>query len=183
MPFTITLPAVNGSSDVQIANVTTQPFTLTHPNITFHITGTVLPLPRNVSGAVSAFLGNYVSARDSDIILSTPLFPGLTVPAKFPAPRPKPTILRNVTIRDMKIKPVGAGMVASGTVLARVVLPRGIEVGVDVVRVFPDVIVYDGPVPEELHAALKTDFRILNYPVNDDDRNVPPCAVLARPAP
>lgn len=187
LPFTVSLPPVNASTDylsVPIANVTTQSFTLTHPNISLSINGTVLPFPRDAFSALSAFLSNYVSAIDSDIILSTPFFPGLSLPAKFPAPHPKPTILRDVTIHDMKIKPVGSGMAASGTVLARVVLPHGIEVGVDVVRVFPDVIVYDGPVPDPAEGQPQTASasRVLNYPVDDHD-DVPPAPPLPDPLP
>ncbi|OCH86734.1 hypothetical protein OBBRIDRAFT_760838 [Obba rivulosa] len=151
LPFTVSLAPIRNDTDtlpsIPVASVYTQPFTLTHPNITLSINGTVLPIAKNVSGALSAFLGNYVSAIDSDIVLSSPMFPNLTIDATFPAPHPKPQILRNVTIKDMKIKPTGSTMTASGTVLAQVVLPKGIEVGLDVVRVFPDVLVYDGEVP------------------------------------
>ncbi|KZT08206.1 uncharacterized protein LAESUDRAFT_724225 [Laetiporus sulphureus 93-53] len=191
LPFIVSLPPFNATepepSPVEIATVYTAPFTLTHPNITISISGKVLPLPRNASTMVSNFLGNYVSARDSEIILETPLIPGLSVGTIFPAPRPKPHILRNVTIKDMKIKPVGSGMLASGTVFARVVLPRGIEVGVDVARVFPDVLVYDGEAPEggwpQAANASEPSFRVLNYPVDDRDPDVPPTPPLPNPLP
>ncbi|GBE83381.1 hypothetical protein BKA93DRAFT_848176 [Sparassis latifolia] len=152
MPFVISLPFVNASTvstSVRVATVNTQPFTLTHPNVTVGINGTVLPLSTDASATVSAFLGNYISGRDSDIVLSTPLIHNLTLEAKFPAAHPKPQILRNVTIKDMKIKAIGSGMYASGIVFARVVQPRGMNVGLDVVRVFPDVLVYDGEVPDD----------------------------------
>ncbi|OBZ76471.1 hypothetical protein A0H81_02995 [Grifola frondosa] len=146
MPFFVSLPTPNHTS-VEVAFVHTQPFTLTHPNISLAVDGAVLPLSRNASGALSTFAGNYSSGLDSDITISTPLLPDLTIEAKFPGPNPKPRILRNVTIRDMRIKPTSGPMVASGTVVARVVLPKGIHVGVNVTRVFPDVLVFDGEVP------------------------------------
>lgn len=39
-------------------------------------------------------------------------------------------------------------MLASGIVQANVVLPKGIHVGLEVGRVYPDVLVFDGEVPE-----------------------------------
>lgn len=47
----------------------------------------------------------------------------------------------------MKIKPTGGAFLASGIVRARVVLPKGMNVGLDIFRVFPDVLVFDGDVP------------------------------------
>lgn len=47
----------------------------------------------------------------------------------------------------MKIRPSGTTFLASGIVFAKVVLPKGIDVGVDVSRVFPDVLVFDGEAP------------------------------------
>ncbi|OCH86736.1 hypothetical protein OBBRIDRAFT_837936 [Obba rivulosa] len=149
LPFTVSLvPMRNGADTLHpVVSVCTQPFTLTHPN--------KLPSPSTVRSyssrktypVRSAFLRNYVSAIDSNIVLSSPMFPNLTIDATFPAPHPKSQILRNLTIKDMKIKPTGSTMTPSGTILAQIVLPKGIEVGLDVVRVFPDVHVYDGEVP------------------------------------
>ncbi|CAL1710343.1 unnamed protein product [Somion occarium] len=146
LPFTIYLPNYD-TNPVPVANISTPPFPLTHPNITLSISGYVLPLDRTTSPALSSFLTSYLSAQDIPILVSSALVPSLTLPAIFPAPNPPPQVLRNVTIKDMKIKPAGnGGMVASGTVWARVVLPKGINVGLDVNRVFPDVLVFDGPV-------------------------------------
>jgi len=47
----------------------------------------------------------------------------------------------------MKIRPVGSAFLASGIVKARAVLPKGMNVGLDVFRVLPDVLVFDGEVP------------------------------------
>jgi len=67
----------------------------------------------------------------------------------FPAPDPPPRLLRNVTIRDMKIKP-GTTLLASGTIVARIVLPIGVNVALEVSKVLPDVLVFDGEVPEDV---------------------------------
>jgi hypothetical protein len=49
----------------------------------------------------------------------------------------------------MKVKPTAGGtFLASGTVFVRVVLPKGLNVGLDVSRVLPDVLVFDGEVPD-----------------------------------
>lgn len=45
----------------------------------------------------------------------------------------------------MKIKP-GTPFTASGTVFARIMLPRGVDVGLFVSRVLPDVLIFDGEV-------------------------------------
>lgn len=174
LPFTILLPA-NESTPIPIANVSTFPFALTHPNITLSITGHVLPIDKASSPYLSSFLSSYLSAEDAPIIISSPLVQGLHVPALFPAPRPPPQVLRNVTIQDMKIKPTNGGnMAASGTVFARVVLPRGINVGLDVSKVLPDVLIFDGPVSGEdddtEDAALR---RIVNMFSSPRERPLP----------
>ena len=125
LPFVVYLPPNGTAPPVPLAHVQSPPFALTYGNTTLGLTGVVLPLPRNASQALSEFLGAYVSVRDADILLETTLLPGVRIPTKFPAPHPAPQILRDVKIKDMKVKPVGQGMVASGTVLARIVLPPG----------------------------------------------------------
>ncbi|KAJ7716304.1 hypothetical protein B0H16DRAFT_1898438 [Mycena metata] len=147
LPFIIALPDGDAAPH-SIASVSTAPFTLTHPNITLSITGTVLPIPAAASPLLSTFLTRYLSGLPNPILLSTPHIPDLVVDLDFPAPSPRPQILRNVTIRDMAIRPHGATFTASGTVYARVVLPPGMDVGLHVGRVLPDVLVFDGPVPE-----------------------------------
>ncbi|KAI0760888.1 hypothetical protein BD413DRAFT_593969 [Trametes elegans] len=149
LPFTISLPdpTPSGARSVPVASVHSHPFTLTHPNISLTVSGSVIPLANNASRSLSAFVSEYISGRDADIQITTPLVPGLVINTTFPAPHPKPEILRNVSISDMKIMPTGTTMVASGTVHALVVLPQGIYVGVNASRVFPDVLVFDGEVP------------------------------------
>ena len=177
LPFIISLPSPElDAPSVPVAAVHSQPFTLTRPNISLSVTGGVVPLPRNSSGALSEFVSEYISGRDADIQITTPLMPGLVVNTTFPAPHPRPDILRNVSITDMRIKPIGASMFASGVVHALVVLPHGIHVGVNASRVFPDVLVYDGPVPTEGEDDLYS---------NDDEgeHDPPPTQPLPDPLP
>lgn len=184
LPFVVYLPPNGTAPPVPLAHVQSPSFALLHGTTTISLTGAVLPLPRNASHSLSQFLGAYVSARDADILLETTLLPGVHIPTKFPAPRPAPQILRDVEVKDMKVKPAGQGMVASGTVLARVVLPPGIEVGIDVLQVFPDVLVYDGEVPETLVPPVPNPkLRVLNFPLDDGDRDVPPQPPLPDPLP
>ncbi|KAJ6565632.1 hypothetical protein DFH09DRAFT_1157700 [Mycena vulgaris] len=149
LPFTISLPST--AAPIPIAAVSTAPFTLTHPNITLAISGAVLPLSAPAVPLLSTFLTRYLSGGVNPILVSTPLIPGLTLDLDFPAPHPRPQVLRNVTIHDMAIKPHagGASFTASGTVYARVVLPRGMHVGLHVARVLPDVLIFDGEVPDD----------------------------------
>ncbi|KAG1769840.1 hypothetical protein EDD22DRAFT_868174 [Suillus occidentalis] len=149
LPFIISLPGENHSS-VPIVSVHTDPFTLAHPNITLTISGSVLPLPPPPSTSISTFLSRYLSLEPNPVSVACPLFPSFVVDMEFPPPSSKPQILRNVTIHDMKIKPNSAstGFLASGSVFARIVLPKGMDLTLDVTRVFPDVLVYDGEVHE-----------------------------------
>jgi hypothetical protein len=170
LPFVISLPSIDNTSIVPVAAVTTAPFALTHPNITLHAAGGILPISSDESATFSAFLGRYLSARPNPIVISTSLFPSYTLDAVFPAPNPKPQILRDVTIRDMKIKPSGPGgsFLASGTVYAKIVLPRGMNVEVDVERVLPDVLIYDGLVPPTFNVSTQM------IPRNDPPPPPPP---------
>ncbi|KAH7928366.1 hypothetical protein BV22DRAFT_1059190 [Leucogyrophana mollusca] len=148
LPFIVSLPDHKHSS-IPVASVYSSPFTLTHPNITLFVSGTVLPLPSNASSVLSAFVSRYLSLDHNPITIASPLFPSLVIETDFPAPNPKPQVMRNVTIHDMKIKPSGSGngFLASGTVFARIALPKGMDLSLDVTRVFPDVLVFDGEVP------------------------------------
>ncbi|KAJ7118452.1 hypothetical protein C8R43DRAFT_1077421 [Mycena crocata] len=146
LPFTISLPSVDNEA-VPVASVSTAPFTLTHPNITLDISGAVLPILAISSSLLSSFVTRYLSGLANPILVSTTLIPGLAVDLEFPAPNPRPQILRNVTIHDMVIRPAASSFTASGTVYARVVLPPGMQVGLHVGRVLPDVLVFDGEVP------------------------------------
>lgn len=151
IPFTVALPAANDLQElIPVAAVHTVPFALTHPNVSMSLAGHVLPLTADASVAVSKLLANYVSSQDSEVSISTPMLPDFAVTATFPALRPKPQILRDVTIKNMKIK-TGAnnGMLASGTVFARIVLPPGFRVGLNISRILPDVLIFDGEVSDQ----------------------------------
>ncbi|KIK61783.1 hypothetical protein GYMLUDRAFT_224884 [Collybiopsis luxurians FD-317 M1] len=164
LPFIISLlPLTPPNPDpnpnpIPIASVQTRPFSLTHPNISLDITGHVLPLPSNGDAfpTFSKFLTRYLSGLSNPISISTPLIHDMTVELAFPAPNPKPRILQNVTIRDMKIKPnsIGSTFLASGTVLAHVVLPKGMDIDLDVKKVLPDVLVFDGEVPDDVDVGI-----------------------------
>ncbi|KAF8831965.1 hypothetical protein HHX47_DHR1001187 [Lentinula edodes] len=151
LPFVVSLLS-ESSSLTPIASVQTDPFALTHPNITLGITGYVLSLPPDAFPVLSTFLTHYLAGRSNLISISTPLVSDMTIEANFPAPNPKPQILRNVTIHDMKMKP-GNTFLASGTVLAHIVLPKGmdVDIDIDVKCVLPDVLVFDGEVPDDVH--------------------------------
>ncbi|KNZ71684.1 hypothetical protein J132_07596 [Termitomyces sp. J132] len=148
IPFIVSLPYTNASRHpIPIASVSTAPFTLTHPNITLDLSGMVLPLSNESGPVLSSFLSRYLSGQSNTILISTPLIANLTVQTVFPPPNPPPRILRNVTIKDMKVKP-GTTLLASGTIFARIVLPKGVDVDLMVSRVLPDVLVFDGDVPD-----------------------------------
>ncbi|KZT26021.1 hypothetical protein NEOLEDRAFT_1113285 [Neolentinus lepideus HHB14362 ss-1] len=149
LPFIISL--LNESIALPVASIHTNPFNLTHPNITLSLFGSVLPLPSTVTPVLSSFLSRYLSGQSNPVQIASLLLSDLSVDTFFPAPHPKPQILRDVTIRDMKIMPSGPGgnaIAASGTVFARAVLPKGMDVSLSVNRVWPDVLVYDGEVPD-----------------------------------
>ncbi|KIY74273.1 hypothetical protein CYLTODRAFT_385048 [Cylindrobasidium torrendii FP15055 ss-10] len=145
LPFTVSL-----APGVPIAAVNTAPFTTTHPNITIDVTGSVLPLPPTSTNLLSVFLSRYLSGKPNDISISTPLIHNLTVDATFPGPQPKPQVLRNVTIQDMKLKAWNTSFLASGVVYARVVLPAGMNISINVTNILPDVLIFDGAPPDDL---------------------------------
>ena len=133
-----------------IVHVKTMPLTLTHPNATVHVHGHVATLTRNSFPSLSSFVTSYLNGESPRISLSTPLLHGITVDTVFPAPDPRPQVLRNVTIKDMKIRPLTSGMMfASGTVFANVVLPKGMDMSLQVDAIYPQLLIYDGPVPDD----------------------------------
>ncbi|GLB39567.1 hypothetical protein LshimejAT787_0700770 [Lyophyllum shimeji] len=155
-PFIVSLPSSDShNSPIPVASVSTAPMTLTRPNVSLDISGTVLPLPREATPILSSFLSRYLSKESNAILISSPLVPELSLETIFPPPNLPPRILRNVTIKDMRIKP-GTAFLTSGTVYARVVLPKGFDVGLVVSRVFPDVLVFDGEVPDSIQVPPKS---------------------------
>ena len=153
LPFVISVPP---HSDDTLANYTTpivhaetDPLILTHPNATVHIHGHVTALTHDSFPLLSTFVTSYLNGESPRISLSTPLLPNITVGTVFPAPNPQPQVLQNVTIKDMKIRPLSSGMMlASGTVFANIVLPKGMDMSLQVDAVYPQLLVYDGPVPD-----------------------------------
>ena len=168
LPFIISIP---NKTTVALASVSTFPFSFETPNITVSMAGDVLPISFSSFSVISHFVSRYLSGKPNDILISSPLLDGLEVEAVFPAPVPRPQILRDVTIRDMKIRPTGTTFLASGIVEGRVVLPSGMNVGLDIFRVLPDVLIFDGEVPP---SANTTDH---------DDPDLPPEMPLPDPLP
>lgn len=75
--------------------------------------------------------------------------PSLTLDLLFPAPHPAPKIVRSVTVEGMRLSQRGDAIEASGTVVALVQLPAGLEsVDLDVSAIQPDVLIYDGKADE-----------------------------------
>ncbi|KAG6380131.1 hypothetical protein JVT61DRAFT_8218 [Boletus reticuloceps] len=146
LPFIVSLPIGNQDTYIPIAAADTEPFLLTHPNVTLFISGRALSLPSTAIEAVSSFVSRYLSLQPNPITISSPLFPTLIINTEFPSPATKPKILRDVTIRNMKVKPYGTEFLASGEVFALIVLPRGMNFKMDVKQIMPDILVYDGDI-------------------------------------
>ena len=197
LPFVVSVPPqleTAKESSIPLASVTAEPFALTHPNITFSLHGNVLPISPSAAPALSSLISDYLSGIDHPISITSPFDPlsGYTVHTKFPAPHPRPEVLRNVTIEDMKIRASGTTILASGTVHARIALPEGMDVTVLINRLHPDALIYDGPVeppsptPLPLTRTLMTaqDMTKHHSVVEvDDDDDVPPAPPLPSPLP
>ena len=152
LPFTISHDPSDSPAGhtPPIVHVETDPITLTHPNTTVFVHGHAAALTRDSFPSLSSFITLYLNGESPEITLSTPLLPGITLDAVFPAPDPRPQVLQNVTIKDMKVRPLTSGtMLASGTVFANVVLPKGMDMSLQVDAVYPQLLVYDGPVPND----------------------------------
>lgn len=149
LPFTVSLPNSNTSTSIKVADIATLPFESTHPNISISLSGAVPALSKSSFPLLSTFLSRYLNGEPNPIMISTPLLDGQgsQLRAELPAPPERPQLLRNVTIKDMHIRASGTTILTSGTIFAKVVLPKGLDVGVDVYRLFPDVLVFDGEVP------------------------------------
>jgi hypothetical protein len=85
----------------------------------------------------------------------------------------------------MKIRPSGTTFLASGTVFAKVVLPKGIDVGVDVFSVFPDVLVFDGEAPVTLQhtQTLRPHIHLPTRKRDVQQHEAPPMPSLPDPLP
>ncbi len=152
LPFVVSVPPkldTAEESSIPLASVTAEPFSLTHPNITFSLHGNVLPIAPSAASALSSLISDYLSGIDHPISITSTfeLFSSYTAYTKFPAPHPRPEVLRNVTIEDMKIRASGTTILASGTVHARIALPEGMDVALLINRLHPDALIFDGPLP------------------------------------
>lgn len=118
------------------------------------------------SDALGVFLRRFLHGEDSPIVVrglpgmprrykgpSPPGFvlhtlPSLALDLLFPAPHPAPQIVQSVTVEGMHIGG-GDSIEASGTVVALVQLPPGLEsVELEVSAILPDVLIYDGKADE-----------------------------------
>ncbi|WWC66974.1 uncharacterized protein I206_100881 [Kwoniella pini CBS 10737] len=179
LPFAIALPALHGSmvGESKMAEVITQPITIggIKKDIQLKISGVITAdLSEHAnsfsSSPLSFFLQNYLHGKDNPILVnglstlppfvpsSTPhppswllrTLPTLSLPLTFPGPKPKPKIIESVTIDHMRISESNGKMKASGIVIAQIELPKDMQsVKIDVVEVLPDVLVFDGPSPED----------------------------------
>jgi hypothetical protein len=189
LPLVVWIPSPSGTTSdslVPLASVTSEPFTLTHPNITLSLHGSVFPIHPPAAPALSSLISDYLSGIDHPISITSPfnLFSDFTAHTKFPAPHPQPKVLRNVTIEGMKIHTSGTTILAKGVVHARVALPEGMDVALHVSRVLPDVLIFDGPLssasfPAPSITTLSSNPKMPSY--GDDD--VPPAAPLPSPLP
>ena len=153
LPFIISVPLHQDSALTDnispVVHVDTDPLTLTYPNTTIDIHGHIVTLTHDSFPSLSSFVTSYLKGKSPRILLSTPLLPDITFGTVFPALDHRPQVLRNVTIKEMKIRPLASGtMLASGTVFANAVLPKGMDMSLQVDAVYPQLLVYDGPVPD-----------------------------------
>ena len=153
LPYQVSLLAPS-LSPVPIATGRVKP-EVTPSNITLPIKGTILRVPSTSTSPhatiiLSHFLTLYLSGISPPIRISTPLLPHLHLDTIFPAPNPPPKVLRDVTIKRMMLSMGKEGeFFASGTVWARLVMPKGINVPINATDIWPDVLVFDGEVPKE----------------------------------
>lgn len=145
-------------------------FNATH--IIIPLSGHVLPFADpsvHLPDAISAFVTSYLSYRPAPISISSPFYPSLEVSAEFPPPRHRLELVRDVKVENMNIRPgllsndlpiqdrdifLDGSMrmmdiLASATIHARVVFPRGIDLDVRVTRLWVDCFVFDGEAPPE----------------------------------
>lgn len=115
--------------------------------------------------ALSQFLQNYLQGDDNPITVrglgempkghsgsdAPPPWvlrslPSLQLHLVFPSPKDRPDVVREVTIEQMRLGEANGQMIASGTVVALIELPDGMErVALNVSAIKPDVMVHDGP--------------------------------------
>ena len=192
LPFVVWIDPPNDTTTqslVPLASVTAEPFALTHPNITLSLHGNVPPISQSAAPALSSLISDYLSGIDHPISITSPfeLFSDYTAHAKFPAPYPRPEVLRNVTIEGMKIHASGTTILANGVVHGRIALPEGMDMTLLIDRILPDVLIFDGPLDSASSTAsplptTRTTKSTKTTTKNDGD-DVPPAPPLPSPLP
>jgi len=111
--------------------------------------GDILSIPPTTAASrqMSKFLSTYLGGLPSPVIVSLPDL-NISLPYDFPAPHPKPKVLEDVQLSNVKFALRGLEALVSGSVDVTVAFPKGINLDVLVHRVAVDVITFDGPVPE-----------------------------------
>ncbi|KAF8477715.1 hypothetical protein DFH94DRAFT_755265 [Russula ochroleuca] len=192
LPFVVWVPPQQNATDdssIALASITAEPFTLTHPNITLSLHGNVLPLSPSAAPALSSLISDYLSGIDHPISITSPfaLFSSYTAHTKFPAPHPRPEVLRNVTIEGMKIHASGTTILANGAVHARVAFPKGMDINLFINRILPDALHPYLPASLPLTRATSTANGMTDYhpdaAIDDDDNDMPPAPPLPSPLP
>lgn len=154
------LPFAIEFEGTRMAEVVARTATTSKEKIELLLEGDILAASQ--SDALGDFLRRFLHGQDSPIVVrglhdmparykgpSPPQFvlqtlPSLALDLKFPAPHPAPQIIRSVTVEGMKIGG-GDAIEASGTVVALVQLPSGLEsVNLNVSSIHPDVLIFDG---------------------------------------
>lgn len=198
-PFLVSVPPQLDTAEesyIPLVSVTAEPFALTHPNITLSLHGTVLPIASSAAPALSSLISDYLSGIDHPISITSPyeLFSNYIAHTMFPAPHPRPEVLRNITFEDMRIRTSGTTILASGTVHGRIALPEGMDVTLVINRLHPDALIYDGPLSTTASLPLTGTTLIAaqdltkHHPVvavsdDDEDDDVPPAPPLPSPLP
>lgn len=168
LPFSISIPGAD--SEQFLAEVVTKPVSLNpHVDINVEMTGQIVADLQSTAAPLSGFLQNYLHGLDNPILVrglaKLPLFapsytpppqwllaslPSLSLPLSFPGPQPPPQVIKSVSIEHMRISESGGKMLASGVVIAEVELPEDLAgIDIDVSAVQPDVLVFDGPAPDD----------------------------------
>lgn len=147
--------------------------------------GSVLPISHSAAPALSSLISDYLSGVDHPIAITTPFgfLADYIAYTTFPAPHPRPEVLHNVTIENMKVHPSGTTILASGIVHARLALSEGMDVTISPNRVLPDTLIFDGPLPVQPDLASASTFPPQpplplpnTNPEDDDDDDAPPPA-------
>ncbi|KAF8311608.1 hypothetical protein DL93DRAFT_1402404 [Clavulina sp. PMI_390] len=171
-PLIISLLGVaDPSKTFPLAHITASPqfnYSGTFASISVPVRGTMLPISSEMIPSLSQLASDYLAARPNTVVVAPfhatppsqePSFPFSfpPTPISLPAPAKKPKILRGLTVRNMKLgaSEDGEELTASGTLFASFGLPAelsGLTPRLDIRRVWPDALVYDGLPPPQLRS-------------------------------